>query len=77
MTTFRASTALGDLAGKIAQTTGSPPPGGYRKLLQMATDATLPGARRVNGKWYVDDDAFPEVLATLGTTIKSQRKRAA
>ena len=35
MTTFRASTALGDLAGKIAQTTGSPPPG---RLPQVAAN---------------------------------------
>jgi hypothetical protein len=59
------------LCTEIASLIGAPPSVNRRKLQQLASDARLPGAHTVNGRWFVYAGAVPEIIAALGLTASA------
>jgi hypothetical protein len=61
---------LPQLAGKLVELTGSPPPGGYRQLYMLVTGGRAPFIESEGGRYFVRDADLPRVAELLGLTIK-------
>lgn len=66
------ATPLPQLAAKLRNLTGTPVPGGYRKLYMMAADGQLP-VEVVRGRLFIKNTDLVTVAGLLGMEIQTAK----
>ena len=62
---------LPQVAAKIVELTGSPPPGGYRQLYMLIAGGRAPFIELEGGRYFVRDADLPRLAELLGLKIRN------